>query len=202
MVGVLALQGDFGAHGRRLDSLGVKSKEVRVAEDLADITGIIIPGGESSVLLKLLEPELEQALIKTVRSGVPTLATCAGLILLASQVKNPEQRSLGLLNIGLTRNAYGRQVDSFIHETTTFTEQGKELLARLNVEAPNIFESVFIRAPKIDWAGNEVSVLVEEQGCPTLVCQGNVLGATFHPELSDSTDAIYRLLFRLKGDVN
>lgn len=198
MVGLLALQGDYSAHGERLRGLGLKTQEVRQAADLSNVTALIVPGGESSVLLKLLEPSLEQALIATVRAGTPTLATCAGLILIAEEVKNPEQRSLGLLNIGVARNAYGRQIDSFINEKTEFTSIGRETLKQQDVQIREPFESVFIRAPKIEWAGKKAESLAEVGGAPILIRQDNILGATFHPELSQSTDSIYELLFSLR----
>jgi len=192
MVGVLALQGDFSAHAKRLEALGKECHEVRKAADLDHTQSIVIPGGESSVLLKLLDAELENRMIQMIAAGVPTLATCAGLILLAKQVRGPEQRSLGLLDVGVTRNAYGRQLDSFITSEST----------RKSPLLTTPFEAVFIRAPKIDWVGKDVEILAETNGSPTLVKQGNILGATFHPELSEDTAEIYQILLGLKSPGN
>ncbi len=198
MIGILALQGDFHAHSSRLAGLGQKTREVRTAADLEQVSGLVIPGGESSVLLKLLEPALEQALIAAIQGGMPTLATCAGVILLAEEVKSPEQRSLGLLQIGVTRNAYGRQIDSFIDPDLRFNAKVKLLIPAASANAG--FEGVFIRAPKIDWVGSKVEVLCERDRNPVLVRQGNILGATFHPELADNTGAIYELLLSSPGN--
>jgi 5'-phosphate synthase pdxT subunit len=183
MVGVLSLQGDFAAHAEKLRSLGYSTKEVRKAADLNEVSGLVVPGGESSVLLKLLDSELEQQIIASVQGGMPTLVTCAGLILFASEVKNPEQRSLGLLDVGVTRNAYGRQVDSFIDPTLDLKSDG---------QAGKV-EGVFIRAPKIDWVGKKAEVIIKRKDEPVGVKQGNVLGLTFHPELSDAAEEIYKL---------
>jgi len=171
-VGVLALQGDFAAHRRALASLGVETLEVRRSRQLAELDALVIPGGESTTLLRLLghEPEWWPALEAFHRDGRPLLGTCAGLILLAKEVTGPAQRSFGFLDVTVARNAYGRQIDSF--ETTGRWEDGRPL------------EMVFIRAPRITRVGDDVDVLARHDDVPVLVRQGRVLGASFHPELT------------------
>lgn len=192
LTGILALQGDYGAHAEKLRRLGKKSKEVRTAGDMQEVTSLIVPGGESSVLLKLLPTDLEQLIVSGIKGGMPALVTCAGLILFASEVKSPEQRSLGLLDVGVKRNAYGRQLDSFID-------------SELTVKLPNVreaqIEGVFIRAPKIEWVGQSARFLVERKNKERKsevvgIKQGNVIGLTFHPELSEDSDPIYDLFFQ------
>jgi 5'-phosphate synthase pdxT subunit len=170
-IGVLALQGDFAAHRRRLEELGAEVVEVRKPEQLDDIDGLVIPGGESSTFLKLLGEHGFQKLSDFVHSK-PTFGTCAGIILLANDVENPPQQGLGALDVTVRRNAYGRQIDSSIE--TFATKLGPEPL-----------EQVYIRAPRIERAGQGVEVLAERDGHPVLVRQGKVMAATFHPELSD-----------------
>jgi 5'-phosphate synthase pdxT subunit len=167
-IGVLALQGDFDAHRKRLEELGAKAVLVKKPERLDEIDGLVIPGGESSTFLKLLGEKGFERLKEFVRVK-PTFGTCAGAILLAKEVENPKQRGLGVLDISIRRNAYGRQVDSSIRE-------GKFL--------GDPAEMVFIRAPKIERVGPEVEVIATEGGDPVAVRQGSVMAATFHPELS------------------
>jgi 5'-phosphate synthase pdxT subunit len=170
-IGVLALQGDFDAHRRRLEELGATVTLVRKAEDFDHIDGLVIPGGESTTFLKLL-PE---ALLERLRDFVntkPTFGTCAGAIMLAKHVTNPDQPGLNALDMIVERNAYGRQIDSTILETET--KLGNEPL-----------EMVFIRAPRIQQVGEGVEVLAKRDGYPVLVRKGSVMAATFHPELSD-----------------
>jgi 5'-phosphate synthase pdxT subunit len=174
-VGVLALQGDFDAHRRRLEELGAEVVLVKKPEQLDEIDGLIIPGGESGTFLKLLGEAGFEKLKQFVRVK-PTFGTCAGAILLASEVENPTQAGLGALNIRVRRNAYGRQIDSSIRE-------GK--LLDHNLESP--IEMVFIRAPKITHLGEGVEVLAKESNDPVVVRQGRAMAATFHPELSDDT---------------
>ena len=170
-VGVLALQGDFDAHRRRLEALGAEVVLVRKPEQFDDIDGLVIPGGESTTFLKLLGEEGFRRLREFVRVK-PTFGTCAGAILLARDVVNPPQTGLGVLDVTIRRNAYGRQLDShIIHENS---ELGGDPL-----------EMVFIRAPKFEDLGPRVEILAREGNDPVLVRQGNVLAATFHPELSD-----------------
>jgi len=168
-IGVLALQGDFDAHRKRLAELGAEVVLVKKPEQLNDIAGLVIPGGESSTFLKLLGEEGFAKLKEFVRVK-PTFGTCAGAILLANEVENPKQTGLGALDITIRRNAYGRQVDSSIRE-------GKFL--------NNPIEMVFIRAPKIERVGQGVEVVATEGRDPVMVRKGKTLAATFHPELSD-----------------
>jgi 5'-phosphate synthase pdxT subunit len=175
-IGVLALQGDFDAHRRRLEELGAKVVLVRKPEQLDHIQGLVIPGGESGTFLKLLGEEGFEKLKQFVRVK-PTFGTCAGAILLATEVVNPEQAGLGAIDIGIRRNAYGRQVDSSIRE-------GKFIPGH---RTGSPLEMVFIRAPKIERVGPAVEVIATEGKDPVAVRQGKVMAATFHPELSDDT---------------
>ena len=171
-IGVLAIQGDYEAHKARLEQLGAAVTLVRKPEQLDAIDAIIIPGGESSTFLNfLVERGFLEKLTDFVRRK-PAFGTCAGAILLAKEVENPPQTSLGVLDIRVRRNAYGRQVDSSIREAKT-------KLGDLPLEM------VFIRAPKIVATGKDVEVLASESGDPVLVRQGKVMAATFHPELSN-----------------
>jgi 5'-phosphate synthase pdxT subunit len=171
-IGVLALQGDFEAHGKALTRAGAEPVEVRSAADLQELDGLIIPGGESTTMLKLLEREKLLDPLREFGRTRPIFGTCAGAILLASGVSHPFQTSLGLMDIDVERNAYGRQLDSRI--------------ARLRPEGvEGELEAVFIRAPIIRRVGQEVKVLAQYRGDPVLVEQGRHLVATFHPELTD-----------------
>ena len=175
--GILAIQGDFAAHARALARLGVSPIEVRERSDFEGLDGLILPGGESTTMLKLLtEENLIEPIQALALAGRPLFGTCAGAILLASEVSNPAQSSLRLIDIGIERNAYGRQVDSFIGEARTALEGGP-------------LEAVFIRAPKIKWVGPEVDVLADVGGEPVFVREKNILVATFHPELGDDSRA-------------
>jgi pyridoxal 5'-phosphate synthase pdxT subunit len=168
-IGVLALQGDFDAHRKRLEELGAEVVLVKKPEQLDEIDGLVIPGGESSTFLKLLgEAGFEK--LKQFVHVKPTLGTCAGAILLANEVDNPKQNGLGALDISIRRNAYGRQVDSSIRE---------------GIFAGSPTEMVFIRAPKIERVGQDVEVIATEGNDPVAVRQGKIMAATFHPELSD-----------------
>ena len=178
-IGVLALQGDFEKHERALERAGAEAVQVRSAADLESVDGLIIPGGESTTMLKLLEEEKLLEPLRDFGRGRPVFGTCAGAILLASEVSHPAQASLGLLDIDVERNAYGRQLDSRI---ARLTPQGLE----------GDLEAVFIRAPIIRRVGEQVKVLASYQGDPVLVEQGRHLVATFHPELTDDP-RIHRL---------
>lgn len=170
-IGVLAIQGDFDAHAVALREAGAEAALVRKPEELAAIDGLIIPGGESTTFLKFLARDgFLNALLDFVRQK-PTFGTCAGCILLAKEVRNPEQESLAVLDATVERNAYGRQIDSAIHEAETGLPGGP-------------LEMVYIRAPRIVKTGPEVEVLALRDGFPVLVRQGHILAATFHPELS------------------
>ncbi len=172
-IGVLALQGDFEAHRRRLEELGAEVVLVRKPEQFDDIDGLVIPGGESSTFLKLLGERGFQKLSDFVHTK-PTFGTCAGAILLAKQVENPHQTGLNAIDMTIRRNAYGRQIDSSIVDVVT--SLGEDPL-----------EMVFIRAPRIEEIGDDVEVLAKRDGNPVLVRKGKVMAATFHPELSDDT---------------
>jgi pyridoxal 5'-phosphate synthase pdxT subunit len=178
-IGVLALQGDFDAHRRRLEELGAEVVLVRKPEQLEEIDGLVIPGGESGTFLKLLGEDGFERLKQFVRVK-PTFGTCAGAILLAAEVENPKQAGLGAIDIGIRRNAYGRQLDSSIRE-------GKLVGALKGQLAASPLEMVFIRAPKIERLGPNVEVLATEGKDPVAVREGRVMAATFHPELSDDT---------------
>jgi pyridoxal 5'-phosphate synthase pdxT subunit len=175
-LGVLALQGDFDAHRKRLEELGAEVVLVKKPEQLDDIEGLIIPGGESGTFLKLLGEAGFEKLKAFVRRK-PTFGTCAGAILLATEVENPKQTGLGALDIDIRRNAYGRQIDSSVRE-------GKLLLGKLGESK---LEMVFIRAPRIERVGPGVEVIATEGNDPVAVRQGQVMASTFHPELSDDT---------------
>lgn len=173
---MLAIQGDFDAHSTALTRAGARPLLVRTAEQLGDLDGLVIPGGESTTFLKFFErnqsgEELWSAL-KRFSQGKPTFGTCAGCILLASEVTGPAQASLGAFDATVERNAYGRQIDSAIVTGPTRLEGGP-------------LEMVYIRAPRITRVGDDVEVLAERDGFPVLVRGGNVLAATFHPELSE-----------------
>lgn len=173
-IGVLAIQGDYQAHKDRLEQLGVSVTLVRKPEQLDAIDAIVIPGGESSTFLNFL---VERGFLEKLRNFVsakPTFGTCAGAILLAKDVENPPQQSLGALDIRIRRNAYGRQIDSSIKAAATKLSGGP-------------LEMVFIRAPKIVETGKGIEVLASESGDPVLVRQGKIMAATFHPELSPDT---------------
>src|SRR5579862_2625152 len=169
-IGVLALQGDFDAHRRRLQELGAEVVLVRQAEDLDSIDGLVIPGGETSAFLRLLGDHTFKKLKEFVRRK-PTFGTCAGAIMLAREVQNPKQPALNAIDMEVRRNAYGRQIDSTILE-------GPSTLG----DTP--LEMVIIRAPRIESVGDKVEVLARRDQEPVLVRQGNVMASTFHPELS------------------
>jgi 5'-phosphate synthase pdxT subunit len=179
-VAVLALQGDFEAHRRKLSRMGIPSFEARRPEEIEGAAGLILPGGESTTIWKFFESApWEEAIRRFASSGRPVLGTCAGAILLARDVTNPVQKGMGLLDISVERNAYGRQVDSFVGQ----------------VEAPALggdLPAVFIRAPKIRGVGSGVEVVASLNGEPVLVRQGNIAAATFHPELTED-DRVHRM---------
>jgi 5'-phosphate synthase pdxT subunit len=170
-VGVLAIQGDYAAHAEALSSTGATPVEVRKPEQLDDIDGLILPGGESTTVLKFLEQHSFFETLRQFCSVRPVFGTCAGAILLAREVLHPPQRSLGLLHAVVERNAYGRQIDSAILQSETSLPGGP-------------LEMVFIRAPRIVRIDPDVEVLAERDGFPALVRQGRLMAATFHPELS------------------
>jgi 5'-phosphate synthase pdxT subunit len=174
-IGILAVQGDFAAHAAMLASLGAKTVEVRTVSDLESCDGLILPGGESTTQLQFLQEEgLYDAIRDFATSGGPVFGTCAGAILLATEVKNPAQVSLGLLDMSVLRNAYGRQLASDVFF-------GSSKLTDVPMEM------VFIRAPIIDRIGPGAEVLAEYGGKPVLIQKANLLAATFHPELTQDT---------------
>jgi pyridoxal 5'-phosphate synthase pdxT subunit len=177
-IGVLALQGDFKAHSKAILAAGAKPSEVRTAEDLEHIDGLIIPGGESTTMLKLLQLEGLFEPLRELGEKKPVFGTCAGAILLASEVHGPAQESLGLMDIGVERNAYGRQIDSKVVRVSPEAEFASRT-------GGGDLEAVFIRAPIIRWVGTGAQVLIRYKGDPVLVEEGRHLVATFHPELTN-----------------
>lgn len=179
-IGVLAIQGDYAAHATALSETGADPCEIRKPDQLKELDGLILPGGESTTMLKFLEKHsFLEALLEFCKNK-PVFGTCAGAILLARDVRNPAQRSLGVLDAVVERNAYGRQIDSAILTAETALPGGP-------------LEMVFIRAPRIVATGAGVQTLAERDGAPALVRQGNIMAATFHPELS--TDRRVHQLF-------
>jgi 5'-phosphate synthase pdxT subunit len=170
-VGVLALQGDFEAHRKAIERAGARAIEVRSADQLAQCDGLIIPGGESTSMLKLLDIEKLTEPVRKFGESKPIYGTCAGAILLAREVTHPAQASLDLMDIAVERNGYGRQIDSRI--------------AKVPVNGGGEFEAVFIRAPIIRKVGADARVLASFEGDPVWVEQGRHMVTTFHPELTD-----------------
>ncbi len=186
-VGILAVQGDFEAHAATLARLGVDTVYVRTPRDLKGADAVILPGGESTTQWKfLVEEGLDKALVEHAQRGGAVFGTCAGAILLARGVHNPAQQSLGLADIDVIRNAYGRQLASEVRDGAT------EIF-------PEPLEMVFIRAPIIDRVGADVSVLARLDGRPVLVREGRILVATFHPELTSGT-AVHEYFVRMVGE--
>jgi pyridoxal 5'-phosphate synthase pdxT subunit len=174
-IGIVAIQGDYEAHAKGLNRLGVEHSFVRTPGDLDGINGLILPGGESTTHLKVMKEEgLFDALKELAANGGAFFGTCAGAILLAREVQGPPQPSLGLLDISILRNGYGRQLASDVHLGTT----------KLRKEP---VEMVFIRAPIIRATGAGVEILAEDAGHPVLVQKGKILASTFHPELTADT---------------
>ena len=175
LVGVLALQGDFADHEDALYAHGLRTRQVRAAEHLEGLDALVLPGGESTTMLRLLDVEgLWGPLGEALHSGVPVLATCAGLILLAERVEKPSQRSYGLLPVTAVRNGYGRQLHSGTFDLTAETP-----------ELPTDLEGTFIRAPRITALRGDCDVLARRGDDPVLVRKGAVLAACFHPELTE-----------------
>jgi 5'-phosphate synthase pdxT subunit len=174
-IGILAVQGDFAAHAEMLQSLGSETVEVRTVADLESCDALVLPGGESTTQLQFLREEgLFEAIKQFASNRQPVFGTCAGAILLASAVQHPVQESLGLLDMTILRNGYGRQLASDVFFGSSTLE-------------PTPMEMVFIRAPIIEKVGPGVEVLAEHEGKPVLVQNGTVLAATFHPELTADT---------------
>jgi 5'-phosphate synthase pdxT subunit len=187
LIGVLAMQGAYRDHVRALEAAGARTRLVRARADLEDLDGLVIPGGESTTMQILLERMgLLDTVTEAVRDGLPTLGTCAGMILLASSITDGRagQRSMGALDIAVRRNGYGRQVDSFETDLDIAAVGG----------AP--FPGVFIRAPLVERVGPAAEVLAEHEGHPVAVRQGHVIGLAFHPELSGD-DRLHREFARM-----
>ena len=181
-IGILAVQGDFAAHAAMLAGMGIEAVEVRAPEDLAGCDGLILPGGESTTQLQFLQEEgLYDAIKKFAAEDKAIFGTCAGAILLATEVKNPKQESLGLLDMTVLRNGYGRQVHSdVVSGPSTLKKEPMEM--------------VFIRGPIFERIGPGVEVLAEYAGKPALVQKARILAAAFHPELTDDTTVHQRFL--------
>ena len=185
-IGVLALQGDFALHAAALGRIGVPAVEVRKPDELGEVAGLIMPGGESTTLLKLMDAwDFFPALEKFHAGGSPIFGTCAGLILLAKDVEGPRQRSLGFIDVTAERNAYGRQRESFETEITADLGEG-----------PRPIKAVLIRAPRIRRMGPGVMPLAEHRGETMMARQGSVLVASFHPELTDDP-AVHRYFLEM-----
>ncbi|MFN3652833.1 MAG: pyridoxal 5'-phosphate synthase glutaminase subunit PdxT [Armatimonadota bacterium] len=184
-IGVLAIQGDVPEHVRSLQAAGARAVPVKTRAALEQVDGLVIPGGESTTVGMLLERfDLMEPLRRRIQDGLPVFGTCTGVILLANEIEGSTQPRIGTMDIAVRRNAYGRQVDSF----------------EADVEAPALetgaMHAVFIRAPQITRAGTGVEVLARTEAGPVLVRQGRMLGATFHPELTEDTQ-IHSLFVRM-----
>jgi 5'-phosphate synthase pdxT subunit len=182
-VGILALQGDFGAHAKAIEQAGGRAVEVRTREEMAACDGLILPGGESSTMLKLLEYEDLLEPLRAFGAEKPIYGTCAGAILLAKGVSHPAQASLGLMDIDVERNGYGRQIDSRI--------------AKVELKEAGSLEAVFIRAPIIRRVGADVDVIAKYNGDPVWAEQGRHMVTTFHPELTADGRVHRRFLEKL-----
>lgn len=187
IVGVLDLQGDVREHRRALEACGAEVVLVKMPEDLKKVRALVMPGGESTTIGKLMQwTKLDEAIQKRAKEGMPIYATCAGMILLAKKITGREKAAaLGLMNIELERNAYGRQMESF--ETVVQTHWSG---------APHSLPAVFIRAPKIEKIEKDVKVLATWEGAPVLIQQNNLLASTFHPELTNDL-TVHRLFLSL-----
>ncbi len=213
--GVLALQGDFAAHARALEEAGAEVREVRTPDDLQGLDGLVLPGGESTALLRLLRPAaMDEAIRRFHQGGGALFGTCAGVILLASRVTHPDQEGLGLIDLTVERNAYGRQVESFVAEGRLVLPNGNgdaatdvatdaTTAAATNAAtagaAGEPSEMVFIRAPRIVGVGPAVRVLGSLRGDPVLVLQGRILAATYHPEMS-ADRKVHQFFLRLAAE--
>ncbi len=187
-IGVLALQGAFEIHAKRLAELGATTTLVRKPGQLGALDALVIPGGESTTFLKHLEHAGFYDALDAFVHAKPVFGTCAGCILLAKEVTNPPQRSFGVLDIDVERNAYGRQNDSAILTSETSLPGGP-------------LEMVFIRAPRITRVGPSVEILATRDGNPTLIRQGRLLAATFHPELTEDT-RVHQLFLNIVREVS
>jgi pyridoxal 5'-phosphate synthase pdxT subunit len=186
-IGILAVQGDFAAHAAMLEGMGIDTVEVRVPGELDGCDGLILPGGESTTQLQFLQEEgLYETIKRFAADGHAVFGTCAGAILLATDVQNPKQNSLGLLDMTVLRNGYGRQIasDVFFAKSTLKNEP---------------LEMVFIRGPIIDRTGPGIEVLAKHAGKPAIVRKGQILATTFHPELTSDT-TVHEYFLKLAAD--
>lgn len=176
-IGVLAIQGDFLEHRKMLDSISIESREVRTPKELDDLDGLIIPGGESTTIVQLIDIyDMRNTLVEKVHQGLPIWGTCAGMIVLAKSLKDTRPEPLGLMDIEVSRNAFGRQIDSF---ETDLNISG--------IDGPPM-HAIFIRAPLITKVGKGVEILAEvSEGKPVAVRQGKILATSFHPELTEDS---------------
>ena len=176
-IGVLAIQGDYQEHKNMLESVGAVTKEIRLPNELEDIDGLIIPGGESTTIIQLIDIyEMRNPIIERVNSGMAIWGTCAGMISIAKTLKDKRPDPLHLMDIEVSRNAFGRQIDSF-----------ETYLDIKNIEGPPV-RGIFIRAPVVTNIGKGVEILSEiESGKPVMVLQDKMLATSFHPELTDET---------------
>ena len=188
-IGVLAIQGDFLEHQQVLGNLGVDAPEIRLPSQLDDIDGLIIPGGESTTIVQLIDIYgFRQPLTDRVRSGMPLWGTCAGMIVIADRLSDRRPDPLRLMDIEVSRNAFGRQVDSF-----------EEDIALQGIDGPD-FRAVFIRAPAVNLMGDSVKVLARvRDGRPVAVRQDRMLATSFHPELTGD-DRVHQLFTRMVKD--
>jgi pyridoxal 5'-phosphate synthase pdxT subunit len=207
MIGILALQGDFAAHAAAFERLGAPTRLVRAPADLLELDGLVIPGGESTTMLKLLATHGLDAALRAFVAEKPTFGTCAGLILLARTVTDPAQASFGVMDVDVARNAYGRQIDSFVGDVDIDLDldldrnRDHDHDRGANGHPMPPIQGVFIRAPRIRRVGPGVRVLgrLAETGEPVLVAEGHLLGATFHPELTTDSRVHRHFLDRLSG---
>lgn len=188
-IGVLAIQGDFLEHQQVLARLGIDAPEIRLPSQLEDIDGLIIPGGESTTIVQLIDIYgFRQPLTERVRSGMPLWGTCAGMIVIADRLRDRRPDPLRLMDIDVSRNAFGRQIDSF-----------EEDIALEGIEGPD-FRAVFIRAPAVNFMGDSVKVLAKvRDGRPVAVRQDRMLATSFHPELTGD-DRVHQLFIRMVED--
>lgn len=185
-IGVLAIQGDFSEHCHSLQKIGVQSSEIRLPSQIDAVDGLIIPGGESTTIVQLIDIyDFRHAITKKVQSGLAVWGTCAGMIVLANRLTDRRPEPLHLMDIEVSRNAFGRQVDSFERD-----------ISIKDIEGPP-FRAVFIRAPVVNKVGGDVEVLAEIQdGRPVAVRQGNMMATAFHPELTDDS-RLHELFLRI-----
>ena len=189
-IGVIALQGNYQKHKEKLDEAGFKTQLIKESSQLKKLSGIVTPGGESTTLLKLINNDFKKNLTTAITNGTPTIATCAGLILIAKNVTAPRQQSFNLIDLDVQRNGFGRQVNSFIT---------KELIIedKYRIHSNLTLEGVFIRAPRITRIGSSVETVLSFNNEPVLVKSKNILAATFHPEMSSGKHLVYDIFSQM-----